>query len=91
MAARMEIEGLGVRQCVIRVPSIQRLRERLVSEDGGAKGGEILKEMETTEYMVMQKKILNGKEGEWVLWGTTQPSNWGVRNLPGGRQAGDFK
>jgi hypothetical protein len=91
----MEIEGLLVRQCVVKIPSLQRLREPDDTTEGEGKGevkaGKVLKEMETVEYLVMQKKIINGKEGEWVLWGTTQPSKWGVRNLRGGRQAGDLR
>jgi protein MBA1 len=96
IAARMEIEGLGVRQCVVKIPSLQRLSEPAgegyetadkVQESSNP--GRMLREMETTEYMVMQKKVMNGKEGEWVLWGTVEPSKWQTGRLRR-RIAGSF-
>jgi hypothetical protein len=37
----------------------------------------------------MQKKVMNGKEGEWVLWGTVEPSKWQTGRLRR-RIAGSF-
>ena len=28
-----------------------------------------------TDYLVLQRRILNGKEGSWRIWGTVQESD----------------
>jgi protein MBA1 len=70
-AASLPRDGSGVRQAVVRISSRQRLTRY------GANGKIIPgsgKEKDVVEYVVIQKILLNGQEGEWQVWGTTGES-----------------
>ncbi|KAI9701693.1 MAG: hypothetical protein M1820_006321 [Bogoriella megaspora] len=75
----------GIRQVVVRIRSRQevetwrRVRGREVRVDGDGKEIREGKEgrgeeegEEVTEYVVVQQKFLDGVEGEWMVWGTTE-------------------
>jgi protein MBA1 len=71
-AARLQIDGAAVRQAVVRIASKQKLRRR-------ARNGKELelvkgsgKEKDVVEYLVLQKRMDGWKEGDWVVWGTTE-------------------
>ncbi|PGH34832.1 hypothetical protein GX50_02393 [[Emmonsia] crescens] len=51
--------GIGIRQVVVRIQS----RQSLVREGAEAK------EQDSTEYIVLQKMLIGGKEGNWKVWG----------------------
>jgi len=67
----------GMRQVVVRLQSKQRLA-RIIP---GAKGKEetVLKgtgeAKDVKEYLVIQRRMLQGVEGPWVVWGTTGESD----------------
>lgn len=67
-AARLPIEGAGIRQAVVRIRSRQSLtrwREGQVVPGTG-------QEKEVKEYVVIQKRLWKGKEEGWLVWGTTE-------------------
>jgi len=54
---------------VVRIKSMQSLQKfdregKLVDGSG--------EEKEVTEYVVVQKRLSKGVEGEWMIWGTEQ-------------------
>jgi len=65
--SRYPIEGAGGRQSVVRIRSDQRLTrwrgDKMVEGSGKVKSVE--------EYVVIQKRVVGWKEGEWMVWGTT--------------------
>lgn len=67
-SATLGIEGMGLRQAVVRIRSTQRLTRY--------KGGEVVKgsggEKDVTEYIVIQRRMMHDKEEDWVVWGTTE-------------------
>jgi len=68
-AANLPIEGAALRQAVVRICSTQRLTRyapngKLVKGTG--------KEKDVVEYVVIQRKYWQWKEGEWQIWGTTE-------------------
>lgn len=67
-AARLPIEGAGLRQAVVRIRSRQsltRFREGRVLEGSG-------QERDVMEYVVIQKRMWKGREEGWLVWGTTE-------------------
>ncbi|KAI9819206.1 MAG: hypothetical protein M1827_007362 [Pycnora praestabilis] len=68
-AAQMPIEGAGFRQAVVRIQSIQSLTR--IKPDGQTVSG-TGQEKEIREYVVIQKRLWKGKEGPWIVWGTTE-------------------
>ena len=79
----------GMRQAVVRLQSRQSLAQiipgakgqddKVVSGTGEGK--------DVTEYVVIQRRMLNGKEGPWMVWGTTNESN--VADIATGRHVPD--
>jgi protein MBA1 len=58
----------AVRQCVVRIKSVQSLRRtdaRATPEESAGKEQEVL------EYVVVQRRVWKGIEERWKLWGTT--------------------
>ena len=77
-ASNLPIEGeddeqpSGVRQAVVRIRSVQRLtREEDMEDEKDATEPEQT-EKEVTEYVVIQKRVLRGKQEPWKFWGTTE-------------------
>jgi len=68
-AASLGIEGMGLRQAVVRIASRQKLTRYGV--DGSVVPGSG-QEKETVEYLVIQKKLERAAEQEWMVWGTTE-------------------
>ncbi|MCJ1367707.1 hypothetical protein MMC16_006841 [Acarospora aff. strigata] len=69
-AARLPIDGAGLRQAVVRIRSRQsltRMREGQVVAGTG-------QERDVKEYVVIQKRLWKGKEEGWLVWGTTEES-----------------
>ncbi|KAH7333482.1 hypothetical protein BKA65DRAFT_403605 [Rhexocercosporidium sp. MPI-PUGE-AT-0058] len=70
--ATIPIDGMAIRQAVVRISSTQRLTRWVKG-----KGGELEivpgsgKEKDVVEYLVLQKMARAWKEGEWQVWGTT--------------------
>ena len=63
----------ALRQVVVRIKSLQslaRLRRNSSGEEEVVNGTGIPKEM--LEYLVLQRRIFDGKEGSWKVWGTTE-------------------
>lgn len=67
-AARLPIEGAGLRQAVVRIRSRQSLTRfrggQVVAGSGGGK--------DVKEYVVIQKRLWKGKEEGWMVWGTME-------------------
>ena len=74
-AARLPVEGVAIRQAVVRIASRQKL-VRWVPGNGGRGKLQMVegtgKEKDVVEYLVMQKKCEGWEEGDWMVWGTTQ-------------------
>jgi protein MBA1 len=68
-AARLPMDGAGVRQAVVRICSTQRLT-RYTGNGSMVKGTG--KERDVVEYLVIQKKCWQWKEEDWQVWGTTE-------------------
>lgn len=62
------VEGMAIRQAVLRVRSLQRLTREVGNKkvQGTGEGKEI------EEYVVVQQILDRWKAGEWKVWGTTQ-------------------
>lgn len=75
--AAMMDQALAIRQAIVRIRSIQSLTKTISGldgeEDSVVKGTG--KEIPTDEYLVIQRRIWKGREGPWIVWGTTQESN----------------
>ncbi|KAI9795482.1 MAG: hypothetical protein M1833_007012 [Piccolia ochrophora] len=67
-AARLPVEGTAVQQAVVRIQSRQSLTRYGPDRKVVAGTGQ---EREIREYVVLQKRLLQGKEGPWIVWGTT--------------------
>jgi protein MBA1 len=63
--------GLGVRQAVVRVRSRQAL---IRYRPNGTRYFQTGAEQDVEEYVVIQKQKVHGREGPWMLWGTTDPT-----------------
>ncbi|KAH9216170.1 hypothetical protein DL95DRAFT_297493 [Leptodontidium sp. 2 PMI_412] len=70
--AKIPVDGMALRQAVVRISSTQRLTRWVKG-----KGGELEivpgsgKEKDVVEYLVLQKMAKGWKENEWQVWGTT--------------------
>lgn len=67
--ASLGIEGIMLRQAVVRISSQQRLTR--FRPDGSIVPG-TGETKDVQEYVVIQKKVDQGKEDSWVVWGTTE-------------------
>ena len=65
-AAKLPLDLAGLRQAVVRIQSRQRLDR--FGQDGKRLGGDT---KEVCEYLVLQRRLMNGKESPWLVWGTT--------------------
>jgi protein MBA1 len=74
-AARMPVDGMAVRQAVVRICSKQKLTRWRRGKDGKmemvAGSG---KEKDVVEYLVVQRMCRDWEEGDWRVWGTTGES-----------------
>lgn len=68
-AASLGIDGMGLRQHVIRICSRQRLTRYKPNGTVAPGSG---KEKDTTEYLVIQKRLDKSVEQDWMVWGTTE-------------------
>lgn len=71
-AGRLPVEGAAVRQVVVRVRSVQKLTRWRGGKQVEGSGVE----KETEEFVVLQRRLLNWREGEWEVWGTTKQTGW---------------
>ena len=67
----------ALRQVVLRMDTRQSLAKLRAGLDGSsdtviAGTGE---QKDVKEYLVLQKRILQAQEGEWVIWGTTDETD----------------
>lgn len=76
-------EGMAIRQAVVRISSRQRLTRH--APDGTVVPG-TGEEREVQEYLVIQRRMLAGKEEDWHVWGTTEETT--LARLEEQRQAG---
>ncbi|KAK4937013.1 hypothetical protein LTR10_022262 [Elasticomyces elasticus] len=63
--APLPFPNSSFRQCTVRIDSVQLAKTASMS------GNEFFN---VTEYVVIQKLTLHGKEQQWKLWGTVEPS-----------------
>lgn len=68
-AATLPFDDAGVRQAVVRICSRQRLSRYKADGSLVAGTGE---ERDVTEYVVIQRMLWEGKENDWMVWGTTE-------------------
>ena len=62
------MEGMAIRQAVLRIRSLQRLT-RMVGEKVVEGTGET---KEVLEYLVVQQQVLRWQAEGWKVWGTTK-------------------
>ncbi len=68
-AAQLPIDKAGFRQAVVKIESRQSLTR--IAKDGTRVPG-TGNEKVVREYVVIQRQMFEGKEGEWLVWGTTE-------------------
>ncbi|OBT64461.1 hypothetical protein VE03_05308 [Pseudogymnoascus sp. 23342-1-I1] len=68
-AATLPVDDAGVRQAVVRICSRQRLSRYKADGSLVAGTGE---ERDVMEYVVIQRMLWEGKENDWMVWGTTE-------------------
>ncbi|OAX82246.1 hypothetical protein ACJ72_03409 [Emergomyces africanus] len=68
--------GIGIRQVVVRIQSRQSLvrpsppPESAPNNNKQSEASPVeAKEQDSTEYIVLQKMLVGGKEGDWKVWG----------------------
>lgn len=66
-AARLPVEGMAIRQAVVRIRSRQKLTRMVKGEVVQGSG----KEKDVVEYFVVQKIIRDWRDEPWMVWGTT--------------------
>ena len=71
-AARMGMDGAGIRQAVVRICSRQRLTRYTANGQKVPGTGE---ERDVVEYVVVQRKYWQWKEEQWQIWGTTEETS----------------
>lgn len=62
------MEGMVIRQAVVRVRSLQRLTREVEGKRVEGTG----EEKQVEEYVVVQQKLEKWKAGGWKVWGTTR-------------------
>ena len=72
----LPVKGVAMRQVVVRLRSVQSLTRTVPARKGqpDTRLPERGEEKALTEYLVMQKRIVQGKEEPWIVWGTTRES-----------------
>ena len=71
-AARLPVDGMAMRQAVVRISSKQKLtrwrtvqgRDEIIEGSG--------KEKDVVEYVVVQRLWKDWEPGPWMVWGTTK-------------------
>ncbi|EER24424.1 hypothetical protein CPC735_057940 [Coccidioides posadasii C735 delta SOWgp] len=70
-AALPEAKGFGIRQTVIRIQSKQSLITPSSGEEQNA-AQQSEKQQDCAEYVVLQRFMLNGEDGDWKVWGLAE-------------------
>ncbi|KAI9848529.1 MAG: hypothetical protein M1837_007198 [Sclerophora amabilis] len=65
-AARLPVQGAAIRQAVVRIWAKQSL-ERWDEKGKLVPGSDQVKEIK--EWVVLQRRVVGGKESPWVIWG----------------------
>lgn len=68
-AAALMMDNAGLRQAVVKINSRQQLT-RYNADESVVPGTGITRDVQ--EYIVIQKRLLHGREDDWVIWGTTE-------------------
>ena len=74
----LPIKNSAIRQVVVRIRSKQSLAKIIPAARKGKRETVVEgtdKEKDVDEYVVIQRRIMNGKEGAWMIWGTTQETS----------------
>lgn len=71
-AFKLPVDHSGMRQAVVRVVSRQKLTR--YRPDGSIVAGSG-KEKDVVEYVVIQRRLMGGKESPWQVWGTTEETS----------------
>lgn len=71
-AARLPVDGMAMRQSVVKISSRQRLTrwQRIQGREEQIEGTG--KEKDVVEYVVVQRLYKNWQPGPWMVWGTTK-------------------
>ena len=75
-ASKFPREDSAIRQVVIKIRSKQRIVHVNDDEtiDGHARWDS--QWVKVIEYLVIQRRIIDGQEGDWKIWGTTQETSY---------------
>lgn len=71
------IKGSAIRQVVVRIRSKQSLA-RIIPATKGRRESVVEgmdQDKQVDEYVVIQRRIMKGKEEPWMVWGTTQETS----------------
>lgn len=63
----------GLRQAVVKISSRQSLERLDANGDPVADTG---RAQDKVEYVVVQRKLWEGTEEQWMVWGTVGESDW---------------
>lgn len=64
-----------IRQVIVRIKSVQSIATYLPKRRGEEERVEGGEEKNMVEYLVLQKRILKGEEGPWLVWGTVEETD----------------
>ena len=73
--SRLPLDVSAIYQVVVRIKSMQSLEK--IPKGTGAQSNVVLGETKgepkkVTEYVVLQKRMIRGKEDPWKIWGMTE-------------------
>ncbi|WEW57514.1 hypothetical protein PRK78_002981 [Emydomyces testavorans] len=71
-AALPDAKGFGIRQTVVRIQSKQSLITPSTGEGQNDAAQQIEKQQECTEYVVLQRFMINWEDGDWKVWGLAE-------------------
>ena len=72
----LPIKGSAIRQVAVRIRSKQSLAKIIPAAKGQQEVVvEGTDEKKVDEYVVIQRRIMMGKEDPWMVWGTTQETS----------------
>ena len=66
----LELEKSALYQVVVRIKSMQSLEKT----PANGLASDTTEKKKTVEYVVLQRMLLRGKEGDWKIWGTVGES-----------------
>ena len=75
-ASKFPREDSAIRQVVVKIRSKQRIVQTRDSETVDGHSRRDSQWVKVIEYLVIQRRIIDGEEGDWKIWGTTPETSY---------------